>query len=254
MNFILKNILFGALFFGLCNAKAQDILSNAPAEDPGAEVLYRIEKHGGLLIHSSGWGGFYRTGKHITGKTKRFYEVELVSMKHPKEVKTVNPYYENAKGYVYGKLNSVTVLRGGVGLQRKLHGKDGIKGIEVRYLHFIGPSLAFAKPVYLEIGYPTVPYTVLRTERYDPAKHFVNNIYGSGPMLRGIEQTQIYPGLYTKLGFAFDYAGAFNSVKGLEVGATFDLYPKAVPIMATAENSNYFLSFYLSIFIGVKEY
>lgn len=233
---------------------AQDILSNAPMENPGAEVLYRKEKHGGLLMHSNGCGAYFRTGKHVTGKIKRFFEFEIVSMKHPKEVKTVNPYYENTKGYVYGKLNSLSVWRAGIGLQRKLHGKDGIKGIEVRYHHFLGASIGMAKPVYLEIGYPTIPYQYIRTERYDPTKHFTDNIYGRAPMLRGIENLRPYPGLYTKFGFAFDYAGAFNAVKGIEVGTTFDIYPQAIPLMANTQNNNYFLNFYLSIFIGNKEF
>ena len=245
---------FYSILFGVFFSQAQDILSNAPADNPGAEVLYRIEKHGGVLIHSNGWGAFYRTGKHLTGKTKRFFEFEAVSMKHPKEVKTVNPYYENTKGYVYGKLNSLSIWRAGFGIQRKMHGKDGIKGIELRYHHFLGVSLGMAKPVYLEIGYPTIPYQYIRTERYDPTKHYADNIYGRAPMLRGIENIKPYPGLYTKFGFAFDYAGAFNAVKGLEVGTILDIYPQAIPLMANTQNNNYFLNFYLSIFIGKKEY
>lgn len=247
-------VFYCLVLLGVFYSNAQDILSNAPAENPGAEVLYRKEKHGGLLIHSNGWGGFYRTGKHITGKTKRFFEIEAVSMHHPKEVKTVNPYYENTKGYVYGKLNSLTVWRAGFGIQRKMYGKDGIKGIEVRYHHFLGASFGMAKPVYLEIGYPTIPYQYIRTERYDPTKHYTDNIYGRAPMLRGIENLRPYPGLYTKFGFAFDYAGAFNAVKGLEVGTILDVYPQAIPLMANTQNNNYFLNFYLSIFIGNKEY
>ena len=67
--------------------------------EPGQDVLYRKEKHGGILIHSNGFGAFYRDGKHLTGKTKRMFEFELVNMKHPKEIK-ISPTGESSQSFV----------------------------------------------------------------------------------------------------------------------------------------------------------
>ena len=67
-------------------------------------MLYRNEQSFGIILHSNGWGINYNRGKHVTGYKKRMFEFDFVGMKHPKEVKTV--HNENAKSYVYGKLNT----------------------------------------------------------------------------------------------------------------------------------------------------
>ena len=41
----------------------------------GDIVLYRKETHGGITVHTSGFGAFYRNGVHRTGKRKRFLEI-----------------------------------------------------------------------------------------------------------------------------------------------------------------------------------
>ena len=60
---------------------------------------------------------FKRKGKNITANKKRMWEAEIVNMKHPKEVRSVNPYFDNAKSFFYGKLNSMMVVRAGIGQQ-----------------------------------------------------------------------------------------------------------------------------------------
>ena len=53
-------------------------------------ALMKNEFSFGLNIHTSGWGIDFRKGKHIKGYKKRIYEAELVSMKHAKEIRSVN--------------------------------------------------------------------------------------------------------------------------------------------------------------------
>lgn len=218
--------------------------------EPGQDVLYRKEKHGGILLHSNGVGAFYRDGKHITGKTKRMLEFELVSMKHPKEIK-VSPTGESSQSYVFGKLNTLTILRSGIGLQKKIHGKDGPKGVEVRYHYFTGASLGLAKPVYLEV---INGRDGLVSEKYDPQKHQQSEIFGKAPATQGLTEIKPYPGAYAKFGFAFEYSGTFNSVKALETGIVLDAYAKTIPIMAFTKNYQVFTSVYIALVFGNKEF
>ncbi|MCB0429521.1 MAG: hypothetical protein H6585_02405 [Flavobacteriales bacterium] len=220
-----------------------------------ATALYRNEMMGGVLFHSQGWGLTYKRGWHITATKKRLLEAEYVGMKHPKEKKTINTYNENAKSYFYGKLNSVSILRLGAGYQREITSKDGLDGIELRWLTYGGASLCFAKPIYLEIiQQPDLINEPLRVVpmRYDPTQHFLNNIYGRAPFTKGLSELALHPGLYAKTGLAFEYGTLQEDVKVIEVGVALDAYMKDVAIMAFQPARNYFFTFYVSLLYGGK--
>lgn len=229
-------------------------------EDDDAGVQYKKVLTFGIMAHSNGFGANFRRGKHITGYKKRIYEIEFVNMKHPKEYKVYNPSRENAKGYIFGKLNSVFILRPSIGSQRVITRKADEGGVELRINYFIGVSLAFLKPVYLEITYKRPDGTEeIKTEKYNPEEHSTYNIYGKAHPLKGIEQTKILPGGVAKFGLSFEYGKSPKKVRSLETGLTLDVYYKNVPIMANFESSDYpdpnnmfFLSFYLSINYGKR--
>lgn len=227
---------------------------NVPVGMDGQKVLYRNEMAGGFVAHTEGVGVNFRRGKHVTGRRKRVFEIEFVNMRHPKEVKTVNPYFENSKGFFYGKLNTFQVLRPGIGFQNVIYSKADGRGVEIRYVTFLGGSIGFAKPVYLEILHETpVQFEYqLSTEKYDPDRHFIDNIYGRAPYFKGFDEMKIYPGGYAKLGLSFEYASFEEDVKAIEVGVCADVYPKVVPIMANTKNNQVFVSLYLNLLYGRK--
>lgn len=208
----------------------------------------------GLNIHTSGWGANFRRSKNITVDKKRVLELEIVNMKHPKEVRSVNPYFDNAKSFFYGKLNTMTVIRTAIGKQQVLFSKAEKGGVEVRLHYTGGLSLALAKPVYLNILYPTGfdrEYEVI-VEKYDPQKHYVDNIYGRAPFTYGFGEIKPYPGAYGKFGLAFEYGSHSDGVKSIETGVTFDVYGKDVPIMAYTENKQVYINFYINLLYGRK--
>lgn len=220
-------------------------------------VLYRNESTFGLFVHSNGGVGLaYRRGKHVTGKRNRMFEIEAQNFKHPKEVKSVNTYYDNSKGFIYGKLNSVLIVRPGVGYQNVIYQKSDKKSVEIRFSYFVGATLAFAKPVYLEIIRETAVNgllsTTVSTERYDPNRHFTENIYGKAPFFKGIDRTAIYPAGYGKLALSFEYADRYNNIKAIETGVVADVYPKAIPIMAFNKKQQVYFSLYLKLIWGKK--
>jgi hypothetical protein len=184
-------------------------------------------------------------------------EFDLAEMKSPKEVRVINPYFSNAKSYIYGKLNSVFLVRGGYGLQRLLNNKPYWGGIELRYFFSGGASMALAKPVYLNIINlvsisPNYFEYELSTEKYDPDKHFGDNIYGRAAFLKGINEMSFYPGLYGKAGLNFDFGSYASTIKALEVGATIDIFPIPVPMMAYNDPESYFMTIYVSLSFGKR--
>lgn len=221
-------------------------------EDAG--LLYRNEATGGLIINTHGFGLNYRRAKHVTAARKGVWEFELVNYRHPKEVRTTNPFYDNAKGYYYGKLNSFFIFRTGVGFQNVIFTKPDKNGVEIRYITFLGASLGIAKPVYLEILYDTqVGGTKLVvSERYDPERHFPDNIYGRAPFVRGLGEIGIRPGGYAKVGLNFEYGSLVEEVRSIEVGFITDVYVLPVKIMATEQEQIALFTLYLQFNLGRK--
>ena len=219
-------------------------------------VPFRREIYGGAMIHGDGWGLNFYYGKHRNAVDRTLYGVEIVGMKHPKDVKSFNPYYEDSRGYFYGKSNAMLIVRPTIGKKHQITDKIRRTGVELNYVWGIGPSLGLAKPVYLQIGKPdNIPYETFVVERYDPAIHNVQNIYGRASWFKGFGELGLYPGAFARLGLNFEYSGQTTGIKALEVGMSMDAYAVKVPIMAEVEdvsNKQFFFEFYLAVLFGKK--
>ena len=124
-----------------------------------ARVPFKREMYGGIMLHGDGWGLHFHHAKHRTAVNRRLLSIEFASMKHPKEVKSFNPYYEDSRGYFYGKLNALVILRPTYGRKIQITDKIRKSGVEINWIWGIGPSIGLLKPVYLEIGKPdAIPY------------------------------------------------------------------------------------------------
>ncbi len=231
-----------------------DVLGQTTLFDE-TRIIYKKEMIGGIVLHGDGWGLNFAVGKHITAKSRRMIQFEIVGMKHPKEVKSFNPYYEDSRGYFYGKTNSFHILRPSYGRKHQLTDKLRKSGVEVNYMWAIGPSLGFSKPIYLEIGKPSIPYEFIVVERYDPEVHFVDDIFGRASWFEGLDEMKFHPGLFAQVGLNFEYSGKRQGIKALEAGMSIDVYPETIPIMAEiegVENKQFYLEFYVAIKYGKK--
>jgi hypothetical protein len=215
-------------------------------------VLLKKELTGGVTIHNLGMGGNIRRGTNKTFFNSRIFEVEVVSMKHPKQVRMINPYYYNAKSFVYGKLNHVYILRAGYGFKKLLNRKPYWGGIELRALYMGGISVAFAKPVYLLFWDETISY--IKEERYDPDNpyHDEEYIFGRAPFVDGLGELKVYPGVFAKGGLNFEFGTLNSKIRALEVGAVAEIFPVAIPIMAYNPANSFIFTFYLNFSLGKR--
>ena len=241
-----------------CSALAQD--SSAVAND--VTVLYRQEQSGGITVHGNGLGLLYRNARHATVWKKRVWEIEFVSMRHPKQYKVTNELTTaDAKPFFYGKLNYVYIPRAGYGFQKVIFGKAERSGVEVRYNMFLGVDLAITKPVYNDIlvDDPQIDnqnYKIIVSKRYDPddpEQQDISDFYGPGNYFSGFDQLQIYPGAYGKFSLSFEYSTVHQKVAIIETGFCADAYLKEIPIMAYIKNNQYYFNFYVSLMWGGKK-
>jgi hypothetical protein len=249
-------ILLLVCCFSFC-LKAQQ---NASPSNDETAILYRNEASGGIQLHSNGLGIQFRRGWHHTGFVKHMMEFELVSMRHPKQYKSPNPYYPDSKPFYFGKLNYVYFLRGGLGRQHVLYSKGERSGVEVRYNYYGGAVLGITKPVYLDIliddPFDTLSqYKYIETRRYDPNdpdQQAIENIYGPGPYFKGFSELKAHPGLYGKFSLSFEYNSIQQKITSLEAGVVADYFPSAIPIMAYNEPQHLFVNFFIALSWGSK--
>lgn len=238
------------LFLGsTCLVSAQSELYDEPV------IIYNKQLFGGLHFHSNGYGGTFTLGSYKTAHKVRLYTVDALYMKHDKEIKSYNPVYDDTKSYVYGKKNNFYVVRAGIGQKKILTDKLRRSGVQVAYSYSFGPSVGITKPIYLEIGYPSIPYEYLAIEKYDPDKHYFDDIYGRASGLNGLNELRFFPGAFAKFALNFEYSNEKDRLKGLEVGAVLDGYFSDVPIMAEeigANNRKIFFNVFVNLFIGKK--
>jgi len=134
-------LVLGLYHLVILSLLAQGELSDQP------RIFYRNEKSIGVLLNTNGYGISGRYSKRINARKKTIYELDLIGIKHPKEVKITN-YYNSNKSYVFGKLNSFFDIRAGYGRQKEMFRKADRGGISIRRFYSIGPSLGLLKPVY----------------------------------------------------------------------------------------------------------
>lgn len=257
-SFLVISILFldGLIVFGQEIATG---ISPSIVQNDDVQLLYRNEQSFGGVIHSSGWGFNYRRGKHVTGYIKRTLEAEIVGMKHPKEIKLEVPEI-GSKGYFYGKQFAVTVLRGGYGYHKIITGKSDRRGVELRLVTLGGPSIALAKPVYVDIwrDESSPPFGKITTEKFDINNPFHvpseggEGIIGRAGYFTGFGEMKFYPGGFFKLGLSFEHSSLDDDIKLLETGIVIDAYYKTIPVMANARNNQVYLNVYLNIMFGKK--
>lgn len=218
--------------------------------DDEVHISYEREVYGGVFFHTQGWGLNFVNNYFKTVDKRVNYEIQFNFTHNPKQKKVYNPYYRDAKGFYYGKLNTFFMLRGLYGQRHIIGHKIRSKGVELGYTWSVGPSLGFLKPIYLEVI--NFDENALEVVRYDPEKHDLGNIYGRAGGLNGFDEIMFRPGVYFKFGLYVEYSKKNIGISGIEAGVAIDAYFQEVQIMAFIENQQFFPLFYINIFLGSK--
>jgi hypothetical protein len=252
----LKRILYILTLYFSANFMLGQNSGLSDAYDNGStlNVLYRKDVSAKIYANTRGYGILLRPGKHVTAKTRSFYEIDLQTLKHPKETKSQGDS-DDKRRYVFGKLNSVFLLRASLGLQKVLFDKADIKAVQVRYSYSIGPVFAFAKPYYLQIRKNSntreIDYIKFEAENFPPDS---GNIIGRGGYAKGFSEMKIYPGVCAKFNLSFEYAPYTNLIRAIETGISVEYFPKALPLMAYNPAENIIVSLHVGFVFGRKWY
>ncbi|UOQ72904.1 hypothetical protein [Hymenobacter cellulosilyticus] len=163
------------------------------------EPSYRKEFTYGINFNTRGGligGVAVRSTRVLDEKWSRFWGVEGVEVKHPKEQRVLN---QNSGGsFVFGKSNYLFVLRPSYGMQRVIFRKAPESGVQVNALVGAGPSIGLLMPYYIYYDYtvrenrPGAPVQEdIRSEQYDPVINSADSrILDRAPIFSGANQTK----------------------------------------------------------------
>lgn len=255
------------LLFSLSIVPAIGFAQETEADTVDMGFILEKERAWNVMLHTLGYGGGFRYGINKTFYLNRMIEIDLLEMKAPNQHRRYNEYLPNPRSYIYSKLNNLYILRGGIGQQHLINRKPYWGGVEVRMFYYGGVSAGIAKPVYLNIAYyrydaaQDATFYTLQLERYDPKKHFPYrgqnpdcdcDIAGRGPIISSFKGLKVYPGLYGKFGFNFEFSEEKDRIKSVETGITIDAFPIGVPVMAYSSPYQFFLTGYLNFHLGKR--
>ena len=220
--------------------------------DDQEKIFYRNERTVGLSLNSNGLGISYREGKRLDFLNKRIVDIDFNIIKHPKEIKLSNPYVQAGGSFIFGKKNELYSLRGSIGHQHEIFKKMDLGGVAIRYFYSGAASLALAKPIYYNVLYYTPGNTYqIKQEKFSDDIHDPTYIYNRASYFKGMSEIKVYPGLFVKGGFNFEYSKEDKVIHSLELGTAFEAYTNKLPIMATTDNRAFYLTLFVSYRIGI---
>jgi hypothetical protein len=255
--------LFGLAFLLLgagTRVQAQDA---TPNDGPS----YRKEFTYGINFNTRGGligGANIRSTRVLNDKWSRFWGVEGVEVKHPKEQRVGNQFTGGT--YVLNKSNYMFVLRPSFGAQRLIFRKAPESGVQVNALLGGGPSVALMMPYQIYYDYTQrdnsgrpIGIEDVRAEQFDPNKHAQSSLLiDRAPLFSGANNVRPSAGAHLRGALSFEYGRYRDAVAGIETGFLFEYFPsrptilRAAGISDTELNETFFPSVYLTLYLGTR--
>jgi len=205
-------------------------------------------------------GGFvFRQSKRLPGTflgrpQYRYFAVEVVNVKHPKEVQQSVNF--SGSRFTYGKENYLFVIRPQYGREISLFQRSADEGISINAVFAAGPSLGIIKPYYVEVNEGNnrtriVAASSLNSSPGTPGTGAQPT--GSGGFFRGFGKSKLAVGANVKAALNFELSAFRNNTTGLEIGFLAELFPQKITIMTGAEKRAFYSSGYITLFFGSKK-
>ncbi len=161
------------------------------------------------------------------------------------------------RSFIYGKQNSLFVLRAGGGQRHYISEKPDKSIVALAFVYSGGFTLGMLKPYYLDLIYRFDPigYSV-RSEpfRENNRYKFLDplDINGATGFSAGWDELAIAPGLFFKGGLLFDWGPRDNISKMLEIGISTDIFFRNIPIMVDEVKAPFFFNLYMNFYLGKR--
>ena len=257
--------LYAVLIFALTNTLVAGQSPRTPPADDQGDDYQSVTTFGITTNTNSGiLGGIsFRQSKRLNGELfgmpqYRYLSVELVNVKHPKEVASS---FAAGSRFIAGKENYLFVIRPQYGREVTLFQRNEDEGISVSGILAAGPSLGIIKPYYLDVqsGNSTRSVPASQVNGSNTASGEV--VTGAGSIFQGFGESKLTVGLNIKAALSFELSAFRTNTTGVEIGFLSELFPQRVIIIPNTTaganradgNRSFFTSAYLTLFFGSKK-
>jgi len=233
------------------------------AQKEAVGFLYNQETTFNLRLATNRSFGFgMEWGKLRTYNKTKTLSLGISEMKSPKEQRqnAAPSVRRSSRPFVYGKKNSLFVLRSGWGAKRYFSEKAKQKGVAVGISYSLGPTLGLLKPYYLALNYPETGSLSgrLLLQKYSEKNEaiFLDNskILGAAPFTKGLNEISVLPGGTASIAYHMDWGAFDEMVKAIEIGLTLDVFARKAPIFVSAEqNQQVFFNFFINLQFGKRK-
>lgn len=209
-------------------------------------------------------GVSFRQSKLLSGTLMgmpqyRYLSVELVNVRHPKEVPSSLGQFGSR--FTDGKENYLFVVRPQYGREVKLFQRNSDEGISVSGILAGGPSLGIIKPYYLEVSSGNNTRQVPASQVNGSTTPTGESVVGKGSFFQGLGESKLTVGLNLKAALSFELSAFRTSTTGVEIGFLTEVFPNRVVIIPNTTpgsnradgNRSFFTSGYITVFFGNKK-
>jgi hypothetical protein len=221
------------------------------------EDRYKTFTSGGITTNTNSGilgGAVFRQSSALSSKflgknQYRYLAVELVNVKHPKEIAQQN--FVSGSRFVYGKRNYLFSLRPEYGREVTLFNRHEDEGISISAIVAAGPTIGIEKPYMIQVQGQDgrVITKALNADDPNPYENFV----GGGSFFQGFGQMKIVPGAHIKTALSFELSAFRENVTGVEIGFIAEAFTRKPNIMLMAENRSFYSSGYITLYFGSKK-
>lgn len=207
------------------------------------EYLWGINKNtnSGLI-----GGVVLKYSQAINDKAFQTYGLELINVKHPKEYRYVSDY---GNPFVGAKQNYLYSVRLQYGRDYLMFKKAPQQGVQINAVWAAGPTLGVEAPYYIKYPTGASSYTV---EQFDPSKHQVPAVLGTGRIFQGLGDSRIAPGANAKVALSFEFGTFKSNVTGFEIGVLAEAFTREIIIIPTTKNYAVFTSAFFTLYYGTR--
>ncbi|MCE7041871.1 hypothetical protein [Dyadobacter sp. CY312] len=234
-----------------------DLFAQRRAKVEENEDTYKTFTSAGLTTNTNSGilgGVVFRQSSAISSKLwgknqYRYLAVELVNVKHPKELAEQN--FNTGSRFVYGKRNYLFSLRPEYGRELALFNRHEDEGISISAIVAAGPTIGLEKPYMVQFRNSDgrTENRALDATMSNPYQDAI----GGGSFFQGFGKTKIVPGVHIKTALTFELSAFRESVTGVEIGFLAEAFTRKTNIMLFAENRSFFTSGYLTLYFGSKK-
>lgn len=211
------------------------------------ELIWGINKNtnGGLI-----GGVIFKYSIALKPTIFQSFGLELMNVKHPKEVRYVN---YNGNSYILGKQNYLYSVRLQYGREKIFFKKAHQQGVQVSGILAVGPTIGVVAPYYVERVIRRGQSQIVNTEvvPYTPAISS-SDIVGTGGIFQGLDESDIKIGANLKASISFEFGTFKNSVSGFEAGFLLEAFPNEIILVPAADNRKVFTSAFITILFGTR--